>query len=82
MNFLDSIGGYRYDVESAPATVFLRDPGTKPLVVYGISPIFTVISYLHLPISYETVFLHHISSWLTSSCRCCKQFMVCGCHGR
>ncbi|KNA20336.1 hypothetical protein SOVF_052980 [Spinacia oleracea] len=24
-----------YDVESAPATVFLRDPGTKPLVVYG-----------------------------------------------
>uniref|UniRef100_A0A803M119 J domain-containing protein n=1 Tax=Chenopodium quinoa TaxID=63459 RepID=A0A803M119_CHEQI len=24
-----------YDVESAPATVFLRDPGTKPLVLYG-----------------------------------------------
>ncbi|KMT10782.1 hypothetical protein BVRB_5g114380 [Beta vulgaris subsp. vulgaris] len=24
-----------YDVESAPATVFLRDPGAKPLVYYG-----------------------------------------------
>jgi hypothetical protein len=27
--------GYRLGVESAPAVVFLKDPGVKPLVYYG-----------------------------------------------
>ncbi|KAL8130311.1 hypothetical protein V2J09_019466 [Rumex salicifolius] len=29
-----------YDLESAPATVFLKDPGSKPVVHYGMFPLF------------------------------------------
>lgn len=64
LNLLEiSVDGNRFEVETAPAIVFLKDPGVKPIVYHGI-----VLSYKTQEFDLSSLF-HIISKY---GCLCCR----------